>query len=192
MKKNIGSKIALYPMPVVVVGTMVNQKPNWLLVAHVGIIGHDRIMISCAKQHYTNKGIKESGLVSLNLVNEEMLSKADYVGSISGSEKDKSEVFPFLIGDFGAPMIEESPLVMECEVVEIYDSNGFDNFILTVHSTYVETTMLGDNGKIDYMKIKPILFDMPNYEYIRIGERIGDCLTFSKQEVKNDEEDNIK
>ena len=45
MKKNIGKSLALYPTPLVVVGTMVNGKPNYVLVGHVGIIGHDRIMV---------------------------------------------------------------------------------------------------------------------------------------------------
>lgn len=43
MKKNIGSVLALYPTPTVVVGTMIEDKPTWLLAGHVGIIGHDRI-----------------------------------------------------------------------------------------------------------------------------------------------------
>ena len=49
MKKNIGKSLALYPTPLVVVGTMVNGKPNYVLVGHVGIIGHDRIMVSLGK-----------------------------------------------------------------------------------------------------------------------------------------------
>ena len=61
MKKHIGSKLALYPTTLVVVGTMVNGKPNWTLVGHLGIIGHDRVMVSLAKPHYTNQGIKASG-----------------------------------------------------------------------------------------------------------------------------------
>ena len=56
MKKNIGNVLALYPTPAVVVGTEVNGKVNWLLVAHVGIIGHDQIMLSMFKKHYTNEG----------------------------------------------------------------------------------------------------------------------------------------
>ena len=48
MKKNIGSVLALYPTPLVVVGTMVAGKPNWTLVGHLGIIGHDRVMVSMA------------------------------------------------------------------------------------------------------------------------------------------------
>lgn len=46
MKKNIGNALALYPTPLVVVGAMVNGKPNWVLVGHIGIIGHDRVMVS--------------------------------------------------------------------------------------------------------------------------------------------------
>lgn len=46
MKKNIGTNLALYPTPLVVVGTMVDGKPNYTLVGHLGIIGHDRIMIT--------------------------------------------------------------------------------------------------------------------------------------------------
>lgn len=51
MKKNIGAKLALYPTPLVVVGTMVNGKPNWTLVGHLGIIGHDRVMVSMSDSH---------------------------------------------------------------------------------------------------------------------------------------------
>ena len=61
MKKNIGNVLALYPTLAVVVGTEVNEKVNWLLVAHVGIIGHDRILLSMHKAHYTNQGVKATG-----------------------------------------------------------------------------------------------------------------------------------
>ena len=67
MRKNIGSVLALYPTPVCVAGTKVDGKTNWLLVAHVGILGHDRLLISCAKAHYTNKGIKKAcGICKFN------------------------------------------------------------------------------------------------------------------------------
>ena len=75
MQKNIGSKLALYPMPLLVIGSIVENKVNWVLVGHSGIIGHDRVMVSLAKNHYTNKGIKETKKLSINLVNEEMLKK---------------------------------------------------------------------------------------------------------------------
>ena len=103
MKKNIGNVLALYPTPAVVVGTEVNGKVNWLLVAHVGIIGHDQIMLSMFKKHYTNEGVKQTGKVSVNMVNEAMLERADYVGCASGAKADKSNVFAYHIGEAGTP-----------------------------------------------------------------------------------------
>ena len=131
-KKNIGNKLALYPMPVTVVGTEVNGKVNWLLVAHVGIIGHNRILVSMSDKHYTNQGIIESKKLSVNLVDRKMLPKADYVGSVSGASVDKSGVFDFHWGENGTPVIDASPLTMECDVVDIYKSDGFDNFICSI------------------------------------------------------------
>ena len=51
MKKTIGKSLALYPTPLVVVGAMIDKKPNYLLVGHLGIMGHDHVMISLASNH---------------------------------------------------------------------------------------------------------------------------------------------
>ena len=181
MKKNIGNVLALYPTPAVVVGTEVKGKVNWLLVAHVGIIGHDQIMLSMFKKHYTNEGVKQSGKVSVNMVNEAMLERADYVGCTSGAKTDKSDVFVFHRGEAGTPVIDESPLVMECEVVDNYETETFDNFICKITNTYVDEDCLNGKGKPDYDKLKPVLFEMPNYTYLRTGENIGKCTSFGKE-----------
>lgn len=180
MKKNLGSVLGLYPTPVTVVGAMAGEKPNWLLVAHVGIIGHDKILISCAKQHYTNQFIKETGKVSVNLVDEGLLSKADYVGCVSGSKEDKSEVFEYELGDSGAPIILESPLVMECSVIDNYETKAFDNFILKIDNTYAEESVIGKDGKLNYEELKPVLFEMPTYRYLATGKVLGKCMKLGK------------
>mgnify|MGYP001106271100 FL=1 len=59
-KQNIGNLLALYPKPMTVVGAEVEGKVNWLVVGHTGIIGHDRILLSMSKSHYTNQGIRKS------------------------------------------------------------------------------------------------------------------------------------
>ena len=154
MKKNIGNVLALYPTPAVVVGTEVNGKVNWLLVAHVGIIGHDRIMLSLFKKHYTDDGVKQTGKVSVNMVNEAMLERADYVGCASGAKADKSDVFVYRRGEAGTPVIDESPLVMECEVMDNYETETFDNFICKITNTYVDEDCLNEKGKPDYDKLE--------------------------------------
>ena len=76
-KKNIGNLLALYPKPMTVVGAQVEGKINWLVVGHTGIIGHDRILVSMNKQHYTNRGIRKSKKLSISLVSRDMLPQAD-------------------------------------------------------------------------------------------------------------------
>ncbi len=180
-KKNIGNKLALYPMPVTVVGAEVNGKVNWLLVAHVGIIGHDRILVSMSDKHYTNQGIIESKKLSINLVDRKMLPKADYVGSVSGANTDKSHEFSFHWGENGTPVIDASPLTMECNVMDIYKSDGFDNFICSIANTYAAPEVLDDKGKLDYTRLNPVLFEFPTYSYIATGEVIGKCLKLDKE-----------
>ncbi|MDO5537755.1 MAG: flavin reductase family protein, partial [Desulfovibrionaceae bacterium] len=106
MKKNIGSVMGLYPTPLAVVGAMVLGRVNWVLVGHLGIMGHDRVMISLAKPHFTNQGILESGLCSVNIVDEAMLPQADEAGRVSGAKTDKSGLFAWHAGEAGAPVAD--------------------------------------------------------------------------------------
>lgn len=180
-KKNLGSLLALYPGPITVVGTEVDGKVNWLLVGHTGIIGHDRIMVSMSKRHYSNQGVKKSGKLTVNIVSREMLDKADYVGTVSGADTDKSKVFAYHLGENGSPVIDESPLTMECEVEDVYETDGFESFVCKIVNTYASEDVLGADGKLDYTRLKPVLFEFPTYSYIATGEVIGKCKKLDKQ-----------
>ncbi len=180
MKNNIGSVMALYPTPTIVVGGIVDGKVTWTLVAHIGIVAHDRLMISLHSSHYINGGIKEKGALSVNIVTEEFLPKADYCGIVSGRKTDKSELFKYTLGENGMPMVDESPLSMECEVEDIYECNGFENFICRIGGTYADDSVLNEKGKIDYNRLKPVLFEFPTYHYLRTGDIIAPCILKGK------------
>ena len=168
MKKNIGRGLALYPAPIAVIGAMVNGRPNWVLAGHLGIMGHDHVMVSLAQPHYTNQGIRASKKLSIHIVDEALLPRADRVGCIR------------VMSDAGVPMIANSPVVMECQVEDIYETKGVDNFICTITNTYAEESILTADGKIDYRALKPVLFEMPTYEYLKTGEILGKCKSFGK------------
>jgi flavin reductase (DIM6/NTAB) family NADH-FMN oxidoreductase RutF len=173
--------VGLYPTPTTIVGTVVNGKVNWLDIAHIGIIAHDCIMLSSRKARYSNQGIKENRTASVNMVSEEMLVETDYVGTVSGSTVDKSKVFEYHMGELkNVPIIDKSPLAMECEVVDIYDTPTHDIFILKVIHTHAEESVLDENGKINYQKVKPILFEMPTRTYLRTGETVAKCWEVGK------------
>lgn len=180
MKKNIGSQLALYPTPVTVIGAMNGDKPTWTLVAHVGIIGHDRVLVSLAAPHFINACIKGTKKLSINIVDEGILPQADYSGSVSGAKADKSDLFEYDLGETGTPIIRKSPLTMECSVVDVYNTPNFESFICTIDGTYVEGEHLDEQGKIDYGTLRPVLFEFPTYQYLKTGEVIGKCLSFKK------------
>lgn len=176
MKKNIGSVMGLYPTPVTVIGTQEGDKVNWLNIAHVGIIEHNLMILSLNKAHYSNALIKKNKTLSINLVNEAMMPKADFVGLASGWRVDKSKVFEYTKGELeGAPLIKESPLSMECEVLEVLDTGSNENFIVKAVNTYVDESCLNDKGKINYEKIQPLLFEMQNRQYLTVGKAVGKC-----------------
>jgi len=175
VKKNLGPLNALYPMLSILVGTEVDGKPNFNAIAHVGIIDMNTLSISMGKAHYSNQGIKANRTLSINFPTPEMVVKADYVGMVSGATVDKSTVFETFTGELkGAPMIKDVPLAMECEVVDIIDMPQHDVFFVKPRNTYCEEAAMTD-GKIDYTKVNPLLFDVSLKQYRRLGEAVADC-----------------
>lgn len=183
MKKNIGAALALYPSPVLVVGAMVDGKPNWTLVAHAGTVAHSHLMLSMVKAHYTNRGIRETRKVSVNVVDASWLKDADRMGVISGNKTDKSGAFVWTAGENGAPLINEAKLSIECEVDGNYELEGFDNFICKILATYADDSILNENDKINYHVFKPVLFEFPTYEYFITGDKVGDCAKMNQTEA---------
>lgn len=85
MKKNIGQKLALYPTPATVVGTVGEDgKVNWLLIAHIGIVSHSKILLSVHSSHHSVKAIDEQHKLSVNIIDETFVAAADYTGTVSG------------------------------------------------------------------------------------------------------------
>ncbi len=179
-KVNIGKRPALYPSVVTVVGAEVDGRVNWLTVTHTGTMGHHLIMVSMNQDHYTTRGIEENRKFSLNLVEREMLPKVDYVGTVSGATTDKSGVFAYHTGENGTPIIDDAPLSIELDVIDIYKANGFDNFICSIANTYARKDILDENGKLNYNVLKPVLFEFPTYSYLATGELLGKCRQYEK------------
>ncbi len=174
-KKNIGAALALYPSPLIVVGAMVDGKPTWTLVAHAGTMAHSHLMVSLVQAHFINKGIRENGKLSVNVVDASWLKDADRMGTISGNKTDKSEAFAWTMGENGAPLIDEAKVSIECETDGNYELEHFDHFVCRILAVYADESVLNENNRIDYHVFKPVLFEFPTYEYFVTGEKIGDC-----------------
>lgn len=176
--KPIGPVNALYPMPTTLVGATVGGKPNFLTVAHVGILNHGTpqyLSIGLGKAHYSNAGIHANGTFSICLPSEDLMAETDYCGIVTGKKTDKAALFDIFFGILEtAPMIRQCPVNMELKLHDVLDFSTHDVFIGELVQTYADDQVMAD-GKIDIARLRPLLFDMASVKYWRLGPSVGDC-----------------
>jgi flavin reductase (DIM6/NTAB) family NADH-FMN oxidoreductase RutF len=184
MKVKLGVKNCLYPMPTVLVGALVDGKPNYVTIAHVGIMEIASVSLGMNKEHFTNKGIKENKTFSINIPSAKMVVETDYCGLTSGRSEDKTKLFKTFYGVLRtAPMIEECAINMECELLKTVDFTNHDVFVGRIVETYCEESVMNE-GAVDFGKVHPILFVMNDRSYWSLGNRIGKAWSDGKKLAK--------
>jgi flavin reductase (DIM6/NTAB) family NADH-FMN oxidoreductase RutF len=184
MKTELGAKNFLYPLPTTIVGTIVDGKPSYITIAHVGIMDLMSISLGMNKAHHTNRGIRESGAFSVNIPSMDLMEVTDHVGLVSGKDEDKSDLFEVFYGKTGAPLIKECKVNMECELLKIVDVTNYDIFIGRIVNTFADDDCLID-GHVDLGKVDPMLFSMPDKGYWKLGARTGLAWSVGKGYVRN-------
>jgi len=181
--KAIGAVNALYPTPTTLVGCTVNGKPNFLTIAHVGILNHGTpqyLSIGLGKVHYSNAGINENKTFSICLPSEDLMIRTDYCGLMTGKKTDKAGLFDIFYGELKtAPMIRECLVNMELKLHDVLDYETHDIFVGELVQTFAEDSVMTD-GKIDITKLRPLLFDMSSIQYFSLGEPVGKCWNVGK------------
>jgi len=181
-KIKIDENAFTYPMSVVVVGTLVNKRPNFMAVGWVSRVNFKPPMIAVAlgKIHYTNGGIHASGAFSVNIPGIDLVEKVDYCGIVSGRKEDKSTLFKVIMGKTtGVPMIEDCPLCMECKLVNVVDLPTNEVFIGEIVGAYANADCCSD-GKPDVEKIRPFTLTMPDNQYWEVGGNAGKAWSIGK------------
>ena len=181
MKIDLGAKNCLYPFPTTLVGALVDGKPNYVTIAHVGVIEHGSVSLSMNKSHYTNAGIKANGTFSINIPSVKMVKKTDHCGLVSGKTTDKAALFKTFYGKLKtAPMIEDCPINMECTLTKTVDFPTHDIFIGNVTATYCNEAVLTE-GTVDFSKVQPILFVMNDKSYWKLGDKFAKAWDVGKE-----------
>lgn len=180
----IGPVNALYPMPTTLVGTMVNGKPNFLAVAHVGIMNHGTpqyLSVGLNKSHYSNQGILENRTFSICVPSENLIKETDYCGITTGKNTNKAALFDVFYGELStAPMIRECPVNMELKLETVITLGKHEIFIGEIVQTYADDGVMTE-GNIDIAKLSPLLFDMSSKKYWTLGQSLGNCWSIGKE-----------
>ena len=185
-KKVFGPQTWLFVEPTVLVGSNVNGKPNFMAVAWAGIACGDPPMISVALRHirYTLKGVRQNMTFSVNIPSTDMVKETDYCGIVSGEKANKVKDCNFKIfyGALGsAPLIEQCPVNLECEVVHILNLGSHSLVVGKIAQTHVSEDCLTD-GQPDIAKIKPIIYlPRPSPGYRAVGKSVGSPFSVGKE-----------
>ncbi len=153
-----------YPFPMVLVGANVEGRANFMAVGWFSMMNAEPpiIGISIGRERHTLEGIMENGTFSVNIVSLEMTERADYCGMVSGRDVDKSKLFEVTYRDLEtAPLIEESPLYMECRLNDIIEMRDHNWIMADVAGVYVEEDLMTERG-LDYDRMAPLLLTIPD------------------------------
>jgi flavin reductase (DIM6/NTAB) family NADH-FMN oxidoreductase RutF len=167
----------LYPAPVVLVtcGDIQGVK-NIITIAWAGTVSSEPVMVSISvrPERYSYNLIKESGEFVINLPNRKMVRAVDYCGVVSGKDCDKFQktgLIPAPAKNVRAPIIQEAPLALECQVTSITNLGSHDLFLAKVLGVQVDENLIDHSGKLDLAKAD--LISYVHGHYWTLKEAIG-------------------
>lgn len=189
----------IYPIPAALVSSGTMEKSNILTVAWTGIINTNPaiVYVSIRPERYSYNLIKKNKEFVINLTNENLVYETDWCGVKSGSEFDKFKELNLTKqkGKFvKCPLIKESPVSIECKVIEEKKYGSHVCFIAEVLSIDADNKYFDENGAFDISKCNLIAY--ANGGYYSLGKKLG---TFgysvskkNKNKIKNVREKNNK
>ncbi len=167
----------LYPLPAVLI-TVADREgnPNIFTVAWAGTICSDPAMVSISVRpsRYSHHMIEETGEFVINLTTRELAFATDYCGVRSGKDVDKFKELGLHVSsaeEVGAPLLDESPVNIECKVTQVLRLGTHDMFVAKVVSVRADEKYMDENGKFSLEKADPIAYS--HGTYYTLGEKLG-------------------
>lgn len=180
MKKSLGARRFIYPLPVLMVGSYdENGRPDVCNVGWGGICCSTPpcVTIGLAHGRRTLANIQHSLAFTVGIPSADQEVQADYFGCATAHvEPDKiakAGMHAVRSEKVNAPVIEEFKLTLECRVVEMHDLGSHIQIVGEIVDALAEEEILNEEGGVDIAKLDPILVDPSADTYHRVGECIG-------------------
>lgn len=167
----------LYPLPVVMVSCGdYKGESNIITIAWAGTICTNPAMVSISvkKERYSHDIIKNSREFVINIVTDRLVYAADWCGVKSGRDYDKFEQMKLTrlkASHVACPMIEESPVNIECKVKEIKELGSHDMFIAEVAGVWADEKYMDRTGKFELNSSGIVTYS--HGEYFMLGKKLG-------------------
>jgi len=183
MKKNLGVKTVMFPMPVLIIATYNEDgSANAMNAAWGGIHDTNQIGICIAPEHKTAENILKRKAFTVSMADAAHVTACDYIGIASGNkEAKKMEKAGFSVtkSEFvDAPVINELGMALECELVSYDVKTGC--LVGNILNVSAEEAVMTD-GKIDVEKLDPITYDTEFHTYRKLGPVAGTAFSDGKK-----------
>ncbi len=167
----------VYPVPAAMVSCGDSEdNQNIITIAWTGTVCTNPPMtyISVRKARHSYSLIKNSGSFVINLTTKDLCYATDFCGVRSGADINKFEhlnLTAIPATKVNAPMIEESPVNIECKVTEIKELGSHDMFLAEVVAVHVDEQYIDDKGKFHLNAANPIAY--AHGTYYTLHETLG-------------------
>jgi len=190
MKRSLGAVPAVYPMPVLVIGTYDHAgNPDAMVAAWGGICSSDppAVAVSVRPSRATYRNLMEKREFSVSIPPVEYVAETDLLGIVSGDEADKfalTGLTPVRSTLVDAPFIREFPVALECRIISRTDCGSHVQFIGRILDVKVDERVIGPDGTPDLAAIQPLGFDALRKEYCGMGAVAGKAYSAGRKFVK--------
>lgn len=190
MKKDFGIKPTFFPQPVAMIATYNKDgSVNLMNMAWGGICDDDKVALNLSESHLTCQNLKKRKAFTLSVATKETITESDYVGIVSGNKDphkfEKTGLSAYKSTRVDAPVINEYPVTLECEVFRIQKDEelGF-RVIGKIVNVLVDESILDENEKVDYNKFHAVMFDPFNASYYEVGEFVAKAFNVGTKLMK--------
>ena len=186
MRKDLGVKPAVYPMPVLMIATYdENGVVDVMNAAWGTICDSDKILLNLTATHKTVKNIKLNKAFTVSLADAKHVKESDFFGIASGNTMadkfDRSGMTAVRSERVNAPIVEEYPVTMECELLEIVETEHIYSIIGKIVNVSSHEEVLDEKGRVDIEKTGVLMFDQFRAGYYATGEKIGQAWQSGKE-----------
>ncbi len=186
MRKDLGVVPAVYPMPVLMVAAYdENGVVNVMNAAWGMICAMDKIALFIDDEHKTTQNIRKVKAFSVSIADKEHMDVADFFGIATGNKMpDKFKNTGYHAeksSKVNAPIINEFPLCMECELAEIVETENIFAVVGKIVNVNADEIVLSENGKVDPMKLNALIFDQFQSGYYVSSEKVGQAWNAGKE-----------
>lgn len=178
MKKEIKTRTVIAPQPVLIVATYdADGVADAMNVAWGGQCWDNEVALNISSNHKTTENMRLNKAFTLSIGTAETLKESDYFGVVSGKKEHKIEHLGIKTAKgavVNAPILDIFPLAMECEIESMTD-NGDEGVrvVAKIVRTVADESILDADGKVDYSKLSPIMYDSETHAYYGLGKKLG-------------------